>query len=67
MEKECLCLNCLYGSQPYSYFPIVCVSGKRIKEMYHDVYVCKHYAPCPEIPRVEQEPWKVIICNGKKQ
>ena len=49
-EKESMCLNCLYGSQLYCYYPIVCVHGKRSKDMYHDVYKCKHFEPCPETP-----------------
>jgi len=61
MERECLCLDCIYSSQPYGYFPIVCVQGKRIKEMWHEVYTCKHREKCPEPPK--QIPWQVIICN----
>ena len=64
MEKECLCLKCLFGTQPYSYFPIVCVQGKHIKEMYHDVYNCKHFKGVPELPELpKQEPFKVIKCD----
>ena len=47
-DKESICLNCLYGNQPYGYYPIVCVHGKRSKDMYHDVFRCKHFEPCPE-------------------
>ena len=59
---RCLCLDCLYGAQPYGYFPIVCVHGKRIKEMWHEVFRCRHFEPCPE-PEVEpeQEPWQTTI------
>ncbi len=49
-DKESICLSCLYGSQPYCYYPIVCVHGKRSKDMYHDVHKCKHFEPCPETP-----------------
>jgi len=48
--KRCLCLDCLYGSQPYSYFPIVCVHGKRSKDMWHEVFTCRHFEPCPDPP-----------------
>ena len=59
-ERECLCLDCIYGSQPYGYFPIVCVQGKRCKEMWHEVFKCKHFEKCPEQKSLKQEPWKVI-------
>lgn len=58
-ERECLCLDCIYGIQPYGYFPIVCVHGKEIKEMWHEVFNCKYHFPAPEPPKME--PWKVII------
>lgn len=62
--KECLCLNCIYGNQPYGYLPIICAHGKRIKEMWHEVYTCKYYEACPpEPPRVSGKPWSVIICE----
>lgn len=67
MNKECLCLNCIYGGQPYGYFPIVCVHGKRVKEMWHEVFRCKHFERCPEPPELKlpevpkQKPWQVII------
>jgi len=61
-NKECLCINCIYGGQPYGYFPIVCVHGKRVKDMWHEVYSCKHYEACPEMPEPpKMKPWKVII------
>ena len=47
-NKESICLSCLYGSQPYCFYPIVCVQGKRSKEMWYDVHKCKHFEPCPE-------------------
>lgn len=60
-ERECLCLDCIYGSQPYGYLPIVCVQGKRVKDMWHEVYSCKHFKGCPEQSEPpKQEPWKVI-------
>ena len=64
VEKQdpCICLNCIYSAQPGGYFPIVCVQGKRIKEMWHEVYTCRHFEPCPEIEQEpEQEPWKVAL------
>lgn len=67
MEKECICLNCLYGSQPMGYFPIICVQGKRIKEMWEEKYRCKYFEPCPEPePEPPQTPWQAIICNNKQ-
>jgi len=47
-EKQCLCLGCLYGAQPYGYFPIVCVQGKRSRTMYHETFTCRHFEPCPD-------------------
>ena len=49
-NKESICLSCLYGSQPYCYYPIVCVQGKRSKKMWHDVHKCKHFEQCPDNP-----------------
>lgn len=46
-EQESICLNCIYGAQPYGYYPIICVHGKRSKEMYHDKTQCKHFEACP--------------------
>lgn len=61
-DKECLCFNCIYGGQPYGYFPIVCVHGKRVKDMYHEVFKCKHFEKCPDFTEEEkQEAWKYII------
>ena len=61
-QKECLYVNCIYGSQPYGYFPIVCVQGKRIKEMWHETFKCKHFEACPEMPEPpKMEPFNVII------
>lgn len=58
---RCLCLDCLYGNQPYGYFPFVCVHGKRSKTMYHEVFTCRHFEPCPEqAPTEEQEAWQII-------
>lgn len=42
-EKQSICLDCIYGSQPFCYYPIVCVHGKRPKDMYEDKYKCKHF------------------------
>lgn len=47
-DKSSICLNCIYGSQPYGYYPIVCVHGKRSRDMYHDKTKCKHFEACPE-------------------
>ena len=47
-EQKSICLNCIYGGQPYGYYPIVCVHGKRSREMWHDKTKCKHFEPCPE-------------------
>ena len=67
MEKECICLKCLYSNQPYTYFPIVCVQGKRIRELWHEIYNCKHFVAAPEEPEPpKQKPWQVIKCNEKK-
>lgn len=63
-EKECICLKCLYGSQPYCYFPIVCVHGKRIKEFWHEIYNCKYFEAAPDFPeQPKQIPWQVIKCH----
>ena len=67
-ERTCICLDCIYGSQPYGYFPIVCVYGNRSRDMYYERYKCNHFEKCPELPEseaVSQEPWKVIITNEK--
>ena len=58
-EKRCICLDCLYGSQPYCYFPIVCVHGKKAKDMYYEKFTCKHFERAPEPPK--QIPWQVFI------
>ena len=47
-DRPSICLNCIYGSQPYGYYPIVCVHGKRSKVMYHDKTQCKHFEACPD-------------------
>ena len=61
-QKECLCLNCIYGGQPYGYFPFVCVHGKRVREMYHEVFKCKHFERCPEPPEPpKMKPFEVVI------
>ncbi len=65
-NNECICLNCIYGSQPYGYFPIVCVHGKRIREMWDEKFNCKHFDKCPEpeeSPSVRQTPFQVIVNN----
>ena len=58
MNKECLCLNCIYGSQPYGYFPIVCVHGKKSKDMYHEVFWLKDWITvkriCPDKIELEE-------------
>lgn len=61
-ETHSICLDCLYGSQPYGYFPIVCVHGKRIVEMWHEKFRCRYFKPCPEPePPPRQELWRVIL------
>lgn len=57
-EKRCLCLDCLYGAQPYCYLPIICVHGKRTKTMYHEVFTCRHFKPCPDKLEASQEAWE---------
>ena len=66
MDKSCICLGCLYSSQPGGYFPIVCCHGKRCVEMWYEKFRCKYFEPCPEPePEAEQEPvqepWQVIL------
>jgi len=59
-EKESICLNCIYGSQPYGYYPIVCVyDAEHIREMWYDKHHCRRCELCPEPPK--QKPWQVII------
>ena len=66
MDKECLCLNCIYGGQPYGYFPFVCVQGKKSKEMWHEVFKCKHFEACHELPELpKMKPFEVIITEEK--
>ena len=61
-KRECLCPDCIYGSQPFGYLPIVCVQGKRGKVMYHEVFKCKHFEKCPDFPEQEKmKPFEVII------
>lgn len=59
-----LCDNCIYGSQPHGYFPIICVYGKRINELWQDKTDCQHFERCPEQRKQQnkkkQEPFKVI-------
>ena len=60
--KRCICLDCLYSSQPYGYFPIICVHGERIIEMWHEKHCCKHFEPCPAPePEPTMQPWQVIL------
>ena len=67
MDKECLCFNCIYGGQPYGYFPIVCVHGKKSKDMYHEVFKCKHFKACPELlERPKMKPFEIIM-NEKNE
>ena len=47
-DQQSICLNCLYGCQPFGYYPFVCVHGKRAVTLYHDKAKCKHFEPCPE-------------------
>ena len=60
-ERTCICLDCIYGSQPYGYFPIVCVQGKKSKDMYHEVFKCKHFEACPKMPEPpKMKPFEVM-------
>ena len=61
--NDSICLNCLYSSQPHGYFPIICVQGKRIKEMWEDKTECRHFEPCPSEEVEKQEPFNIIKCN----
>ena len=64
MDKECLCFNCIYGGQPYGYFPIVFVHGKKSKDMYHEVFKCKHFEACPDLPELpKMKPFQVVTNN----
>ena len=61
-----ICLDCLYGGQPFGYFPIVCAYGK-INEMYYEKHKCKNFtraADYQEQPVAAEEtpqtPWQVI-------
>jgi len=61
---RCPCRECLYGSQPHGYFPIVCCHGKRTVEMWHEKYSCRHFEPCPELEEEPaMNPWQVIKTN----
>lgn len=65
-EKQSICLDCIYGSQPFCYYPIVCVHGKSPKDMYEDKYKCKHFEKVPEEPEEQaQIPFQTIIYNEK--
>jgi len=55
-DQQSICLNCIYGGQPYGYYPIVCVHGKRSMEMYHDKKTCKHFEACPDENHELNEP-----------
>ena len=57
--KESICLDCIYGSQPHGVYPIICVfSAKHIKEMWHDVFKCKHFDKAPDPVEEVTEPMK---------
>lgn len=62
-DKDSICLDCIYGSQPYNYYPIVCVYNvKRFKEMWYDKRTCKHFERVPEPPKpLPQIPWVLTI------
>ena len=55
-DRPSICLNCIYGSQPYGYYPIVCVHGRRSRNMYHDKTKCKHFEACPDENHELNEP-----------
>ena len=59
-ERKSICLDCLYGSQPYGYFPIVCVHGKTSKDMYEEKFKCKHFEPSQDFLQPRQTPFQVI-------
>lgn len=60
-NEDGLCQDCVYGSQPHGYFPIFCVHGKRTKELWHEVFKCKHFEKCPDFPEPEKmKPFEVI-------
>ena len=63
MPRHSICLGCLYGSQPFCYFPIVCVQDvDNIKEMWEEKYCCRYFEPCPEPePEPTMQPWQVIL------
>ena len=64
-KKENICHNCIYGNQPYGYYPVVCVyDAKHIKELWHDKFKCKHFEECPVEPP-KQEPFKIVKCYDK--
>lgn len=63
-EQESICLNCIYGNQPYGYYPIVCVHGKRSREMWHDKTKCKHFEPCPE-EVTDDDDMDIDLCDLK--
>lgn len=65
-NKDSICINCVYGSQPHGYFPIFCVfDAKHIKVMWHNKYKCKHFDQCPNLPEPEQnqKPFQIIKCK----
>lgn len=62
VEQESICVNCLYGSQPLGYYPIVCCFSD-IKEMRYDKHKCNNYKKANnEQPKIEvpQMPWQII-------
>ena len=60
-----LCQDCIYGSQPWGYFPIFCVHGKRTKTLWREKTACADFERAPEPPEPpKQVPWQVIKCNG---
>ncbi len=63
--KESLCASCLYGSQPFCYYPFVCVAGKRIKEYWHDILSCKKYKKAPDPPELPKGTAWIVIKGGK--
>ena len=61
VEQESICINCLYGSQPLGYYPIVCCFSD-IKELRYDKKQCKNYKKANnERPKIDvpQIPWQI--------
>ena len=64
---DSICVNCIYGSQPYGVYPIICVfDANHIKEMWEDKFKCKNFEQAPEFQEEvigPLEPFQVIKCK----